>query len=149
MSEPAPAPVAAPAPAVDLADGEWHRLHPATPLLRGGFAFVAVAGFVLANLRERILGFFLGGGPGDGGGDPIDLIVRRGLIPIALVVVLVVLIVIITIFWLSWRVHTFRITDELVEVRSGILFRTNRRGRLDRIQGIASAASARGSSSCS
>ena len=46
------------------------------------------------------------------------------------------LLVIITIFWLSWRVHTFRITDELVEVRSGILFRTNRRGRLDRIQGI-------------
>ena len=140
MSEPAPAPAAAsasaPAPVVDLADGEWHRLHPATPLLRGGFAFVAVAGFVLANLRERILGLFLGGGPGDGGGDPIDLIVRRGLIPIALVVVLAVLIVIITIFWLSWRVHSFRITDELVEVRSGILFRTNRRGRLDRIQGI-------------
>jgi putative membrane protein len=123
--------------AVDLADGEWHRLHPATPLLRGGFAFVAVAGFVLANLRERILGFFLGGGPGDGaGGDPIDLIVRRGLIPAALLIVLAVLIVIITIFWLSWRVHSFRITDELVEVRSGILFRTNRRGRLDRIQGI-------------
>ena len=32
--------------------------------------------------------------------------------------------------------HTFRITDELVEVRSGVLFRTHRRGRLDRIQGI-------------
>jgi len=129
--------VVATAPAVDLADGEWHRLHPATPLLRGGFAFVAVAGFVLANLRERILGLFLGGGPNDGpGGDPIDLIVRRGLVPLALVVVLVVLLVIIAIFWLSWRVHSFRITDELVEVRSGILFRTNRRGRLDRIQGI-------------
>ncbi|MEO6117213.1 MAG: PH domain-containing protein, partial [Pseudolysinimonas sp.] len=138
MSEPAVAgaPHLAESPGVDLADGEWHRLHPATPLLRGGFAFVAIAGFVLANLRERILGLFLGGGPGDGGGDPIDLIVRRGLIPIALVVVVVVLLVIITIFWLSWRVHSFRITDELVEVRSGILFRTNRRGRLDRIQGI-------------
>jgi putative membrane protein len=134
VSEPA---VVGASTAVDLADGEWHRLHPATPLLRGGFAFVAVAGFVLANLRERILGFFLGGGPdGGAGGDPIDLIVRRGLIPIALLIVLLVLIVIITIFWLSWRVHSFRITDELVEVRSGILFRTNRRGRLDRIQGI-------------
>ncbi|HEY4151871.1 MAG TPA: PH domain-containing protein, partial [Pseudolysinimonas sp.] len=131
-----PAVASAAARAVDLADGEWHRLHPATPLLRGGFAFVAIAGFVLANLRERILGLFFGGGPGDGGGDPIDLIVRRGLIPIALLVVLAVLVVIITIFWLSWRVHTFRITDEVVEVRSGILFRTNRRGRLDRIQGI-------------
>ncbi|MEP6843678.1 MAG: hypothetical protein ABJA11_09155, partial [Pseudolysinimonas sp.] len=60
---------------VDLADGEWHRLHPATPLLRGGFAFVAIAGFVLANLRERILGLFLGGSSDGGpGGDPIDVI---------------------------------------------------------------------------
>ncbi len=126
-----------PPAAIDLADGEWHRLHPATPLLRGGFAFVAIAGFVLANLRERILGLFLGAGPGDAPpGDPIDLIVRRGLIPAALLVVLVVLIVIIVAFWLSWRVRSFRITEEVVEVRSGILFRTNRRGRLDRIQGI-------------
>jgi putative membrane protein len=39
-------------------------------------------------------------------------------------------------FYVSWRMHTFRITDEVVEVRSGILFRTNRKARLDRIQGI-------------
>jgi putative membrane protein len=137
VSEPAASEPAVSEPAaVDLADGGWHRLHPATPVLRGGFAFVAVAGFVLANLRERILGLFFGGDPAGQAGDPIELIVRRGLIPLALAVVLVVLIAIIAIFWLSWRVHSFRITDELVEVRSGILFRTNRRGRLDRIQGI-------------
>jgi putative membrane protein len=123
--------------AENLADGEWHRLHPATPLLRGGFAFVAIAGFVIANLRERILGLFFGGdGPSAANGDPIAMIVQQGLIPTALLVVLAVLFVIVLIFWLSWRVHSFRITDELVEVRSGILFRTNRRGRLDRIQGI-------------
>jgi putative membrane protein len=122
--------------AENLADGEWHRLHPATPLLRGGFAFVAIVGFVIANLRERILDFFVGGRPAYSNGDPLDLIVERGLIPLALLAVLVVLLIVIAIFWLSWRVHSFRITDELVEVRSGILFRTNRRGRLDRIQGI-------------
>ena len=123
--------------AENLADGEWHRLHPATPLLRGGFAFVAIVGFVIANLRERILDFFVGGRPAyTGGGDPLDLIVERGLIPLALLAVLVILLIVIAVFWLSWRVHSFRITDELVEVRSGILFRTNRRGRLDRIQGI-------------
>nr|WP_254281210.1 PH domain-containing protein [Frigoribacterium sp. VKM Ac-2836] len=32
--------------------------------------------------------------------------------------------------------HTFRVGDDVVEVRSGIVFRTNRRARLDRIQGI-------------
>jgi putative membrane protein len=122
--------------AENLADGEWHRLHPATPLLRGGFAFVAIVGFLVANLRERILDLFVGGRPAYAGSDPLDLIVRRGLIPLALLGVLVVLVIVIAIFWLSWRVHSFRITDELVEVRSGILFRTNRRGRLDRIQGI-------------
>lgn len=126
--------------AENLADGEWHRLHPATPLLRGGFAFVAIIGFLIANLRERILNLVVGGQPGESQsgsqGDPVELIVRQGLIPITLLVVLAVLIVVVAIFWLSWRVHTFRITDELVEVRSGVLFRTNRRGRLDRIQGI-------------
>ncbi|RIJ46028.1 PH domain-containing protein, partial [Clavibacter phaseoli] len=38
--------------------------------------------------------------------------------------------------YLSWRMHTFRVTEETVGVRSGILSRTNRRARLDRIQGV-------------
>ncbi|MGV8876902.1 MAG: hypothetical protein ACOH1K_05270, partial [Rhodoglobus sp.] len=35
-----------------LADGEWHRLHPATPLLRGGIALVAVIGVIIVNARD-------------------------------------------------------------------------------------------------
>jgi putative membrane protein len=126
---------AAVAKAEDLADGEWHRLHPATPLLRGGIAFVAIVGIVIANLRERIIDLFVPEA-GQYGGDPIDLIERHHLIPVALLVVLGVLILIMVIFYFSWRVHTFRVTADEVEVRSGILFRTNRKGRLDRIQGV-------------
>ncbi len=122
-------------PVENLADGEWHRLHPATPLLRGGLALIAILGIIIANLRERLLEIFIPGGP-EYGGDPVDEIVNRGLIPIALVVIAVGLALFIGGFYLSWRMHTFRITDEQVEVRSGILFRTNRKGRLDRIQGI-------------
>ncbi len=48
----------------------------------------------------------------------------------------VVLILCLGAFYLSWRMHTFRITGDAVEVRSGILFRTQRKARLDRIQGI-------------
>ena len=118
----------------DLADGEWHRLHPATPLLRGGLAFIAIAGIVVANLRERLLELVFGGHGAPG--DPVDEIVNRGLVPVALVVVLVALLLFVAGFYFSWRMHTFRITDELVEVRSGILFRTHRKARLDRIQGI-------------
>jgi putative membrane protein len=132
-----PAPDAeAVARAEDLADGEWHRLHPATPLLRGGIAFVAIAGIVIGNLRERLVDFFVPAAGEYGGGDPIDILVRRGLVPIALLAVLAVLLIVMAIFYVSWRMHTFRITGDEVEVRSGILFRTNRKGRLDRIQGV-------------
>lgn len=115
-------------------DGEWHRLHPATPLLRGGIVFIAVLGFVLSNLRERLVGFFVGAP--DYGGDPLDEIYNRGWEGWALLGVAVVLILCLGAFYLSWRMHTFRITGDTVEVRSGILFRTQRKARLDRIQGI-------------
>lgn len=115
-------------------DGEWHRLHPATPLLRGGIVFIAVLGFVLSNLRERLVSFFVGAP--DLGGDPIDAIYNHGWEGWALLGVAVVLLGCLAAFYVSWRMHSFRITDDAVEVRSGILFRTQRKARLDRIQGI-------------
>ena len=117
-----------------LTDGEWHRLHPATPLLRGGIVFIAVLGFVLSNLRERLVSFFVGAP--DVGGDPIDAIVNHGWEGWALLGIAVVLLGCLAAFYVSWRMHSFRITDDAVEVRSGILFRTQRKARLDRIQGI-------------
>lgn len=135
----------------DLADGEWHRLHPASPLLRGGLVFIAVLGFVLANLRERLVEVFLllvspgeafdrFDRPGDWGGDwaedPIGGIVVNGQIGWALAGLVVVIALVIGGFHLAWRMHTFRVTPEALEVRSGILFRSHRSARLDRIQGI-------------
>ncbi len=136
---------AAPAPPparTDFADGEWHRLHPATPLFRGGIAFVAIIGVLIVNLRDRLIALFVGADDDDfvNGGDlesdAIDYLVREQLVLVALLAGIGLLLLIIAGFWLSWRVHMFRITDEVVEVRSGILFRTNRKARLDRIQGI-------------
>lgn len=115
-------------------DGEWHRLHPATPLLRGGIVFIAVLGFVLSNLRERIVAFFVGAP--DFGGDPLDEIYDRGWEGWALLALAIVLLACLGMFYLSWRMHSFRITEDAVEVRSGILSRTQRKARLDRIQGI-------------
>jgi putative membrane protein len=117
-----------------LTDGEWHRLHPATPLLKGGIMFIAVAGIVISNLRERLVDAFLGV-PGDNR-DPLDQIYQRGLVGWAILIVLVVVLLCVGAFYLSWRMHSFRIGDEAVEVRSGIVFRTHRKARLDRIQGI-------------
>ena len=120
--------------ATRLADGDWHRLHPATPLLRGGFATLAILGLIIVNLRDVLIDTVFGSPTV--GSDPLVWIFEHDFIGPGLLVVAVVLILLVVSFYASWRMHTFRITAELVEVRSGILFRTNRRGRLDRIQGV-------------
>jgi putative membrane protein len=135
----------------NLADGEWHRLHPASPLLRGGLVFIAVLGFIIANLRERLVDMFIvlfapdldddidepyRAWQGDWANDPIGGILSRGLVGWALAALALIIVVLVIGFWLSWRMHTFRVTDEAVEVRGGILFRSHRSARLDRIQGI-------------
>ena len=128
------APPTPPASAEFYTDGEWHRLHPASPLLKGGIAFVAIAGVVLVNLRDSLITAFFGGPDDDG--DPIGIITHSGYGWIAALGVVVLLAIFVAFFYISWRMHSFRITKEVVEVRSGVLFRTNRKGRLDRIQGI-------------
>jgi putative membrane protein len=135
---PAAADPALPPPArpTGLADGEWHRLHPATPLLRGGIGLLALIGVVVANLRERLIGLFVEDPEFQPEGDPVDYVLDHGLVGIALLVVLGLLLLSVLGFYLSWRFHTFRVTQEVVEVRSGIVFRTNRKARLDRVQGI-------------
>jgi len=125
-----------------LADGEWHRLHPATPLLRGGIYLLAIIGILVANLREQLVEFFLPefcaeDEPYCGPSDPISYLIEEGYLLIALLAALGLLIVLVALFYVSWRMHTFRITGEVVEVRSGVLFRTHRKARLDRIQGVA------------
>ncbi|WP_240606850.1 PH domain-containing protein [Microbacterium sp. Gd 4-13] len=142
MSE-ASAPSAPPADEVrsPLSDGEWHRMHPLTPLLRGGLFLLVVGGIAIANLRERLVEWLLPAfapefGDGELPPDPIDYLVSRNLLLIALLAVLGTVVVLLLLFSLSWRFHTFRITDDDVEVRSGVLFRTHRRAPLDRVQGV-------------
>ncbi len=123
-----------------LSDGEWQRLHPLTPLLRGGLFLLVIIGVLVANLRERLIELFLPAvtdlPPGALPPDPVDFLFANNLILIAGGGALVVLIVLLVAFRLSWRFHTFRISDDDVEVRSGVLFRTHRRAPLDRVQGV-------------
>ncbi|MGM7667994.1 PH domain-containing protein [Microbacterium sp. A93] len=126
-----------------LADGEWHRLHPLTPLFKGGLVLIIVAGIVLNNFRDRIIFWGINLFAPDGmhaddysGGDPVDWVLANNLVIVALLVVLGVLIVLIVGFWLVWRFQQFRISDEHVEIRKGIIFRSHRRAPLDRVQGV-------------
>jgi putative membrane protein len=123
-----------------LSDGEWQRLHPLTPLLRGGLFLLVIVGVIIANMRERLLEFFLPSvtdlPPGVLPPDPVDFLFSNNLILLAAGGALMVLVVLLVAFRLSWRFHTFRISDDDVEVRSGVLFRTHRRAPLDRVQGV-------------
>jgi putative membrane protein len=113
-----------------LSDGEWHRLHPLTPVLRGGLFLIVVTASSSrtcatassrGSSRPRRLGALRGA--------TRRLRRQNNLWLVAGLVVLGVLLLLLGIFWLSWRFHTFRITGDDVEVRSGVLFRTHRRAR--------------------
>ena len=109
--------------------------------MRGGLYLVAIIGIVIANLRERLVEWFLPGvacPPGDENcaDDPIGQFLDSGYLLIGLLGVLGVLLLLIALFYVSWRMHTFRVSAEVVEVKSGVLFRTHRKARLDRIQGV-------------
>ncbi|WP_295012587.1 PH domain-containing protein [uncultured Microbacterium sp.] len=123
-----------------LADGEWHRMHPLTPLLKGGLVLVIVLGYLVANLRERIaywlVSLFTPARVPEFGGDPVDWILANNLVLIVLLALVAAVVVLIGLFWLMWRFHDFRITDAHVEVRKGVIFRSHRRAPLDRVQGV-------------
>ncbi|GAA4178353.1 PH domain-containing protein [Gryllotalpicola koreensis] len=119
-----------------LADGQWHRMHPATPLLRGGAVLVAIAAIVFANLRERLIDWVARVPDRTREGDPIDAIVQHGWVLWALLGVLVLIAVIIVWYRVTWQMMQFRVTGDAVELKSGVLNRQNRQARLDRIQGV-------------
>lgn len=118
------------------ADG-WHRLHPATPLLRGGVVLLAVLVWVVVQLRDVWITLVLG----DLVGEvrlPEDPGTRwiLGNTGLALGGFALLLAAILVGGWLSWRMHTYRIGDDIVEEREGLIWRKHRRARLDRIQGV-------------
>ncbi len=123
------------AAAAPLTDGEWHRLHPLTPLLKGGIFLIVILGYVLNSLRDQLVEFFIPGEQQEDG-DPVRYVYEHGAVGWVLLGIAVFLVVLIGLFYLSWRMHEFRVTGEIVEVRSGVLFRNHRKARLDRIQGI-------------
>jgi putative membrane protein len=105
-------------------DGEqWHHLHPLSPLLRGGVAFVAVIGYVVSQQFDRIFG-----GRGD---DP-----TQGHRLLAAGIVTLVLVAIIAGSWVSWRFSRFRVGPAMLELRTGLLFRQHRQVHFDRIQAV-------------
>jgi putative membrane protein len=129
-------PVVAPAP-VEL-DG-WQRLHPLSPLLRGGVVLLAALGYAASQLFDRVLssiglGGFRGDAGPDAGEDPTEALVAHPFI--ALLLVLAAIGVIAGANWLSWRFARFRVAPHQVELRHGILFRQHRQVPFERVQSV-------------
>lgn len=127
----------------------WRRLHPLSPLLRGGLVLLVIAGIVLANFRDRFVELFFADRVWNGRdgvdidlsteGDVVDLyeyLLEEGLLLLVLGGILAVILLIVLFSWIAWRFHTYRIDGEAVEEQSGVLFRKHRRAPLDRIQSV-------------
>ncbi|MFA5606040.1 MAG: PH domain-containing protein [Leucobacter sp.] len=139
---------APPLPGTPDAEG-WRRLHPFSPFLRGGLAFIVIVGIIIANFRDRLVNLFVaerfdweGGDIAENAaqtGDVVALarfLADRGLLLAAIGALVGVIAVVIAVSWLAWRFSTYRVGDVAVEARRGIVFRTHRRAPLERIQSV-------------
>jgi len=125
--------------AVSLRDGGWYRLHPLTPVLQGGVVVVGLLGFALAALWEsvflRLISIALGIDSQEAPESEfifslIDSITTFGLLIIAVALATGVAL------WLQWRVHLVRMDDDVIEVKKGVIFRSSRRTRRDRVNTV-------------
>ena len=120
----------------------WQRLHPLSPLLRGGIVLLAVLGYAASQLTDSILSSFgwgsvvpdMGDVPGEGAEDPTAAVIAHPLVALLLVVAAIG--VVAGANWLSWRFSRFRVGPHQVELRQGILFRQHRQVPFERVQAV-------------
>lgn len=111
-----------------IAEEQWRRLHPLSPLIKawkGVTVLLAIVLFQNTNLFVNTLSSNYAHSLGTG---RIVLISVGGLLGLVLILGLI--------SYLSWRVTRFAVTDSGVYYRSGILLRTLKQARLERIQGV-------------
>lgn len=108
-------------PAAVADEGSWQHLHPLTPLVRGWKVLAAV--LVIIGQQQ---------GPE---------LVQRGLPNrteglIALAVIAAAVLVGGVYVWLAWQRAEYRVDGEALQMRTGVLFRSERQARLDRLQAV-------------
>lgn len=101
---------------------EWRRVHPVTPAMRGWGIFLAALVLVGNQQLDTVVG---------GGGVPGARELGWSFAGLG-----VVLVVGLAYAVLSWRCMRYAVGEDSVHLNSGILFRQQRRARLDRLQAV-------------
>ncbi|WP_396020738.1 PH domain-containing protein [Arthrobacter sp. ISL-28] len=114
-----------PGPSSGKPDGEWLRVHPASPFVRGWLALVAIGYFFGRESFERMLQ-----------GQPIFDDRIAGSAPWLLAVGALMLLLAVSGFILSWYFTRYQVAEGYVRVNTGFLFKQQRQARLDRVQAI-------------
>ena len=107
---------------------QWRRVHPISPVLNAWKALAALLAFIVYQNAELVTEALQSSWARSTG------MLAIGLIVIGVVIVFLIIAGIYS--WLAWRATSYAVTDEAVWFRSGILFRTQRHARLDRIQAV-------------
>lgn len=113
------------ASAPETHDGEWLRVHPASPFVRGWVALAAIGFFFGRDFFERMLQ-----------GRPLLEEGFAGRIPWLLAGGGTVLLIAVLGFILTWYFTRYQVAGGYVRVNTGFLFRQQRQARLDRVQAI-------------
>jgi putative membrane protein len=114
---------------MNLADGEWHRMHPLTPVVRSWRVLVIVLVFIVQDWGDNVV-------RGEGLPDVHRPDVAGRVLAGGTAVIVAVLAIGVGYAVLSWRATRFRVARDGLELHSGLLFRQHRRARLDRVQTV-------------
>lgn len=122
-----------------LRDGRWYRLHPLTPVLQGGLAIAGIVGFFVAATWEALFfGLLLDIAKVDpeeiAEADSLARLLEWAVSFWGVVATLAILGI--GVIWLQWRLHVVRMSEDAIEVKKGVLFRSSRRLRLDRVNAV-------------
>lgn len=111
-----------------IPDSQWRKLHPISPVVNAWKALVLLVTIVAVQNAQYLIRFL-----------DSDFSHSLGITTLVLLVagsVLGFLLIVAVFSWLSWRATSFAVTDVGVYYRSGILKRTLKQARLERIQAV-------------
>ncbi|MGW9552310.1 PH domain-containing protein [Citricoccus zhacaiensis] len=110
----------------EAADGEWHRVHPISPWVRGWVILVAMLFFATQSFGEDMVRALVGQGEFQAAeGLWVTLAIYGG-----------VFVVMVIIYYFSWRFTKYQLAEEQVLLDTGVIFRQHRRVRYDRVQAV-------------